>query len=278
MPYYDKNKISLRSVFKLTEPKIGLALGAGGARGFSHLGVIKVLNEHKIPIDLIAGSSMGAFIGSLYGAGQDVDQLYKLALSFRRKFFLDFTVPRMGFIQGNRIKEYIRLFTFNKRLEQFDIPTGVVATNLYSGKKKVFSKGIASDAVRASISIPGIFVPERIGKHLYIDGGVIDRVPVSVAKEMGADIVIAVDCSHFTPNNQVQSIYDVMMQSIDIMQDELVSHIGIDADIMLKPRVSSYSSRAFTNIKEIIEHGEIEARNKIEDIIHSIQKWKEKKT
>lgn len=260
----------------MKRPKVGLALGSGGARGFSHLGVIKVLEDHGIPIDLIAGSSMGAFIGSLYGSGQDVDQLYKIAQTFKRKFFLDFTVPRMGLIQGKRIKEFIRIFTFNKRLEQFNIPIGVVATNLYTGEKRVFLEGDASEAVRASISIPGVFVPQKIDDYLYVDGGVIDRVPVSVAKEMGADIVIAVDCSRFTVNTEVQSIYDVMLQSIDIMQDELVGHIGLDADIMLKPDVGMYSSRAFTNTMQIIHEGEKETENNIDEIFTCIKTWKEK--
>ncbi|MBM7572266.1 patatin-like phospholipase family protein [Aquibacillus albus] len=261
----------------MKNPKIGLALGSGGARGFSHLGVIKVLEENGVPIDFIAGSSMGALIGTLYGAGQQVDHLYQLAKTFKRKYFLDFTVPKMGFIQGNRIKDYIQLFTYNKKLEAFHIPVGIVATNLYTGKKKVFTEGSPAEAVRASISIPGFFVPAQIGDELYIDGGVIDRVPVSVAKEMGADIVIAVDCSHFIVNTDIQSIYDVMLQSIDIMQDELVNYIGVDADVMLIPDVSNYSSRAYTNIMEIVEAGEKEAKQKLNQIFQCIEIWKEKK-
>ncbi|WP_407268092.1 patatin-like phospholipase family protein [Radiobacillus sp. PE A8.2] len=260
----------------MRRPKIGLALGSGGARGFAHAGVLKVFEENNIPIDLIAGSSMGSLVGSLYGAGQKVDGLYQLAKTFKRKYFLDFTVPKMGFIQGERIKEYIRLFTFHKSIEQFDIPVGIVATNLYSGKKKVFFDGSPAKAVRASISIPGVFVPENIDGELYVDGGVIDRVPVSVARDMGADIVIAIDCSHFTYNREINSIYDVMLQSIDIMQDELVSHIGLHADVMLKPNVSSYSARAFTNILDIIAEGEKEAESKINAINDCINSWKEK--
>lgn len=268
-------KILLRGEKILAIPKIGIALGSGGARGFSHLGVLKVLAENHIPIHFIAGSSMGALVGTLFAGGQDIEALYKLAATFKRKYYLDFTVPRMGFIQGERIKEYIRLFTFNKRLEEFDISMGIVATNLQTGKKKVFYEGLAAQAVRASISIPGVFVPEKIENNLYIDGGVIDRVPVSVAREMGADIVIAVDCAHFGSNTEVQSIYDVMFQSIDIMQAELVRHIEIDADIMLKPDVSAFSSRAYKNTKEIIRQGEIEAKKKLIDIEKCIEKWKE---
>ncbi len=103
----------------MEQPKIGLALGSGGARGFAHLGVIKVLKEAGIPIDLIAGSSMGALVGSFYGAGIEMDRLYKLSTAFKRKYFLDFTVPKMGFIAGKRVKDFIRVFTHGKNIEEF---------------------------------------------------------------------------------------------------------------------------------------------------------------
>ncbi|WP_079480392.1 patatin-like phospholipase family protein [Halobacillus salinus] len=261
----------------MERPKVGLALGSGGARGFTHLGVLKVLQEHGIPIDMIAGSSMGALVGSFYAAGQRIEDLYKLALTFKRKYYLDFTVPRMGFIQGRRIKEYIRLFTFGKNIEEFDLPLAIIATDLYAGEKRVFRTGPVSEAVRASIAIPGIFVPEKIDDRLYIDGGVMDRVPVSVVKEMGADIIIAVDCAHFDADPNINSIYDVIIQSIDIMQDELVTAMGVstDADIMIRPDVSTYSARAFTNIKEIIEAGEKAAENQVKNIQMKLSEWKE---
>ncbi|UOR12940.1 patatin-like phospholipase family protein [Halobacillus amylolyticus] len=261
----------------MPHPKIGLALGSGGARGFAHLGVLKVLSDHGVPISMIAGSSMGALVGSFYAAGQRIEDLYKLAFTFKRKYYLDFTVPKMGFIQGRRIKEYIRLFTFGKSIEEFNLPISIIATDLSAGKKKVFQSGPASDAVRASIAIPGIFVPEKIDNRLYIDGGVIDRVPVSVVKQMGADIVIAVDCSHFDADPNIHSIYDVIIQSIDIMQDELTTAMGIssDADIMIRPNVTTYSSRAFTNSKEIIEAGEAAALLQMDAIKQKIANWKE---
>lgn len=177
-------------------PTIGVALGSGGARGFAHLGVLKVLKQHEIPIDMISGSSMGALVGSFYASGLTVEQMYKLAAAFKRKYFIDVTVPKMGFIQGDRIKQLIRIFTRNQNIEDLPIPLAVVATDLNEGKKVVFRKGPVADAVRASISIPGIFVPFSYNGSLLVDGGVIERVPVSAVKEMGADIVIAVDVSH----------------------------------------------------------------------------------
>ncbi|MRG85512.1 patatin-like phospholipase family protein [Salinibacillus xinjiangensis] len=258
----------------MTRPKIGLALGSGGARGFSHLGVIKKLEENNIPIDYISGSSMGALLGALYGAGQSIDHLYQLSKHFKRKYFLDVTVPKMGFIQGERIKEYVRIFTYGKRLEDFNIPVTIIATDLKTGEKVIIKEGDAADAVRASISIPGIFVPAEWNGRMLIDGGVLDRVPVSSVREQGADFVIAVDCAHYKPDTEVSSIYDVIMQSFDIMQDEIVKNRVTDADILLRPNVSRFSSRAFTNINEVIDEGEKETLKQMQDIKLKLKQWK----
>ncbi|MEH7882889.1 patatin-like phospholipase family protein [Bacillus sp. JJ1609] len=262
----------------MPRPKVGLALGSGGARGFAHLGVIKVLSEEGIPIDLIAGSSMGALVASFYGAGLDIDRLYKLSRVFKRKYYLDFTVPKMGFIAGKRVKELIRIFTHGKTIEELDIPIGIVATDLMSGEKVVFKKGPVAEAVRASIAIPGIFVPEKLDGRLFVDGGVVDRIPVSVAKEMGADLVVAVDVSHVKVNVDITSIFDVIIQSIDIMQMELVANREVASDVMIRPRVEMYNSKAFTNIEEIIAIGEEEAKKHVDKIKQCIEQWKESQT
>lgn len=262
----------------MASPKVGLALGSGGARGFAHLGVIKVLRDEGIPVDLIAGSSMGALVASFYGAGLDVDRLYKLSRVFKRKYYLDFTVPKMGFIAGKRVKELIRIFTHGKKIEELDIPIGIVATDLMSGEKVVFKEGPVAEAVRASIAIPGIFVPEKLDGRLFVDGGVVDRIPVSVAREMGADIVIAVDVSSVKINEDVTSIFDVIMQSIDIMQMEIVANREVASDVMIRPPVEMFNSKAFTNIEEIIAIGEEEAKKHIDNIRKCIEHWKEFQT
>jgi NTE family protein len=259
----------------MEHPKIGLALGSGGARGFAHLGVIMALKEAGIPIDLIAGSSMGALVASFYGAGLDFDRLYKLSTAFKRKYFLDFTVPKMGFISGKKIKEFIRVFTHGKNIEDLSLPVGIVATDLLTGEKVVFQNGPVAEAVRASISIPGIFVPEKYNGRILVDGGVADRVPISVARDMGADIVIAVDVSRVKRNAEITTIYDVIMQSIDIMQTEIISYRETTADIMIRPPVEMYSSRAFTNTEEIINIGMEETKKHIKQIQTVIEKWKE---
>ncbi|MFJ7728913.1 patatin-like phospholipase family protein [Neobacillus sp. NPDC097160] len=260
----------------MEHPKIGLAFGSGGARGFAHLGVIMALTEAGIPIHLIAGSSMGALVASFYGAGIDLDRLYKLSTSFKRKYFLDFTVPKMGLIQGKKIKEFIRVFTHGKNIEELSLPISIVATDLLTGERVIFQKGPIAEAVRASISIPGIFVPEKYNGRILVDGGVTDRVPISVAKEMGADIVIAVDVSRVKRNAEITTIYDVIMQSIDIMQSEIINNRETSADVMIRPSVEMYSSRAFTHHEEIINIGKEEAKKHLQQIETVIEQWKGK--
>jgi NTE family protein len=267
----------LKGELYMDKPKVGLALGSGGARGFAHLGVLKALEEHQIPIDYIAGSSMGGLVASFYGIGQNIEQLIKLSLAFKRKFYMDFTVPKMGFISGNRVKEFIRLFTHGKNLEDLRLPVAVIATDLIKGEEVVFTKGPISDAVRASISIPGIFVPVKMDGKILVDGGVIDRVPVSIVKKMGADIIIGVDVTFSKKEAEITNIYDVIMQSIDILHMEAISNRRLDSDILIQPDVSQYSSRAFTNTEEIIKIGEEETYKKIPEIIRAIGQWKERK-
>lgn len=257
----------------MEKPKIGLALGSGGARGFAHLGVIKALVDHSIPIDMIAGSSMGALIGCFYAFGHDLEKLIQLSKAFRRKHYLDFTVPKMGFISGKRLKNFIRLFMQGKRLEQLKIPVAVIATDLHTGEKVIFTEGQAAEAIRASISIPGIFIPENLKGRLLIDGGVSDRVPVTTVREMGADIVIGVDVSRVNPRADIQTIYDVIMQSIDILQMEIIAVREEESDIMILPPVEHVNARAFKNIEEIIHIGEEATLLKLPEINEAIQKW-----
>ncbi|EIT84910.1 patatin [Fictibacillus macauensis ZFHKF-1] len=260
----------------MKKPLIGLALGSGGARGFAHIGVIKALRENNIAIDLIGGSSMGALVGAMVGLGHSNENLIKMATLFKRKYYMDYTVPKMGFVSGKKVKELIRLLSHHKNIEDSIIPLAIVATDLAKGEKVVFRKGSIADAVRASISIPGIFVPEKVDGRLLVDGGVIERVPAAVVREMGADIVIAVDISHFKAQPMMTSILDVIVQSIDIMQREIVKYHEISADVMIRPMVEQYSSTAFKNVNEIIAIGEEAGKRQIDTILQSIEVWKEK--
>lgn len=255
------------------KPKIGLALGAGGSRGFAHIGVLKVLEAHDIPIDYLAGSSMGSFIAALYANNISPHMMEKLAMNLKRKHWLDLTVPNMGLVAGQKAKELFRLLTHGKRIEELSKPLAIVATDIESGERVVFREGPIDQAIRASISIPGIFVPERVGDRLLVDGGVIDRVPITVTKEMGADIVIAVDVAHFDVKLKVNSIFEVIAQAIDVMEREILRHRMLSADLVIRPDVGHYSSIAYSGIQEIIAEGEKAALDNVERIKELIENW-----
>ena len=256
-------------------PTIGLALGSGGARGFAHVGVLKALENEGIPIDYIAGSSMGALVGSLYGAGHSIETLERFATLFRRKYYIDFIVPKLGFVAGEKVKELIRLLAKGKKVEELSPKVAIVATDIKKGERVVITDGDVATAVRASIAIPGIFVPEKWNGRLLVDGGVIDRVPVSVVKQMGADITIAVDVSYFRIEPDLHTVYDVIMQSMDIMAREMVRHQQLESNVKIRPIVKHSSALTFSEVTTLIRCGEEATLEQIDAIKHHIQSWED---
>ncbi|MFQ6609510.1 MAG: patatin-like phospholipase family protein [Fidelibacterota bacterium] len=175
--------------------KIGLALGSGSARGWAHIGVLEALDDHNIPIDCIAGSSIGAFVGAIYSAGK-LDSLKNFALQMDWKMVLsyfDVVFPRTGFLDGKKVHKLFSMHTDATTFDDLTIPVKMIATNLNTGEKVILDSGNIIDAIRASSSIPGVLTPVTRGSEILIDGGTVDPVPVGVAREMGAGIVIAID-------------------------------------------------------------------------------------
>lgn len=180
----------------MKKKKIGLALGSGAARGLAHIGVLKILTANQISIDFIAGSSMGALIGALYASGLSIEQMEDIACNtdwkLTAKMFTP-TLPWAGLVEGNRIREFIRTLVGDKNINDLQIPFAAVATDVQTGEEIVIENGSLIEAVRASISIPGVFTPVRHQNRFLVDGGVVNPVPADVARNMGADIVIAVN-------------------------------------------------------------------------------------
>lgn len=186
----------------MAKKKIGLALGSGGARGIAHLGVIRALREAGIEADMVAGTSMGALVGMGLAANR-LNEMREVVLHLDWKkalhYFVEARIPRSGLIDGARVLEFIRLHSRDRRLEDLDIPCAAVATDLASGMEVVLDKGETAEAIRASIAVPGLFTPVHRAGRLLVDGGLVNPVPVSVARKMGAEVVIAVDVAHFEP-------------------------------------------------------------------------------
>ena len=176
--------------------KIGLVLGSGGARGLAHIGILRVLEREKIPIDLIVGTSMGSLIGGIYASGMDAVTMEEIAINISwqqtARFFTP-TISKAGLVDGNKIEKLLESFIGKKRIKDLKIPFATVSTDIENGKQAVIKNGKVSRAIRASCSIPGIFTPLKHRNRFLVDGGLVNPVPVDVAREMGADIVIGVN-------------------------------------------------------------------------------------
>jgi NTE family protein len=254
------------------KPKVALVLGAGSARGLAHIGVLQVLLENQIPFDLIVGSSMGAMVGTIYACGADIYMLDKMMEYMNTRILFDVGVPRMGFITGNRVRDFLDLLTKKKSFAQLDIPVAVVATDLISGQRVVIQEGPITEAVRASISLPGIFAPIIKGDMVLVDGAVSDRLPIEVAHELGADLVVAVDVT-FGPGRKttINNTMDVILTSLDIMAKHHFDTVLTGADILIQPEVGHISPKEFDRSREAVDLGRKAAEAKIADIKKMIE-------
>ncbi len=220
--------------------KIGLALGAGSTKGFAHIGVLQELSKAGIPIDMVAGSSMGAIIGAVYCVGTDLEMLEKYITSMNLISYLDVRLPLSGgLIRGEKLQELIRLFTHNETFEQTKTPFCCVAVDAETGKLDVLETGLLHEAVRASMSIPAIFEPVRLNGRTYIDGGVLERVPCKALRDRGMDVIIGVDVGYHGDPVDVADMnaYQLMNRTISIMQWEMTKYRREEADVTLVPEV-----------------------------------------
>lgn len=247
--------------------KIGLALGAGGAKGLAHIGVLQVLIKEGIRIDMVAGSSMGAIIGAAYAAGTDIEMLAKLASTINQSLFVDINIPRMGLLKGKKALKLIELLTRGKGFQDLNIPLAVVATDLEKGERVVFTEGDLARTIRASMSVPGIFNPVRYNGRLLVDGAVTDRLPVYALTEMGADIIIGVDVKFYTDEQgdsvRIRNIYDIIMHSIEILENKVFIPCLESVDVLIMPDTSQIATTDFTQAQVCIEMGKAAAIEKL---------------
>lgn len=255
-------------------PKVAVVLGAGAARGFAHVGVLKILESQKIPVNIIVGTSAGSFVGGLYAYGYNSFDLQRIALDIQKSDLADVSIfSSGGLIKGDRLEEYFNKAVNKTPIEQFRIPFAAVATDIQSGNEMVFSRGNAGAAVRASCSIPGIFVPARVGDRVYVDGGVVNPLAVDVARAMGADIVIAVDISSDMDTTVPEGMIDTILQSITVMYSKLSKQQLARADIIVRPRVGHIRSSEFIQRNSAIMEGERATISMIPAIQNSISNF-----
>ncbi len=244
-------------------PLIGLALGGGMARGCSHVGVLRELERNGIPIDMIAGTSVGSLIGGAYAAGLTPDQIEALALKINWAQLGRVTISRMGFYDNKRTEDYIRANFPVVEFEKTRIPFGAVATDIQTGKMVVFTEGSLPLAIRASCAMPIYYTPVIVNGRMMVDGGLVGHIPASVTRMMGADIVIAVDVnSQHLPIPQPTNLFAVMSQSMSIMGRSAVSYLYADADIVIRPQIERVRLDDLSKAAEMIVAGE-EATRKV---------------
>jgi NTE family protein len=238
-------------------PVVGLALGGGMARGMAHIGVLRELEKNQIPIDLIAGTSVGSLIGGGYASGLSPDQLEELAHKITWNDLGRVTVSRLGFYNSARTEEFIRDRFPVHEFEKLRLPLGVVATDLQAGKMVVFTEGNLPLAIRASCALPIFYTPVMVNGRMMVDGGIVGHLPGSVARMMGADVVIAIDVnSQSLPIPPPTNIFTVMSQSLSIMGRSTVAYLYQDADVIIRPEIGHVRPDDLKRAGEMIAAGE----------------------
>ena len=252
--------------------KIALALGGGAARGFAHIGVIKALEAQGIRPDVVTGTSAGAVVGALYAAGNDGFALQKLAIKMDESKINDWSLPDRGLLKGEALQQFINETIAQRPIETLKKPLGVIATDLRSGESILFRTGNTGMAVRASATVPGVFKPVTINGHEYVDGGLSSLIPVRSARQMGADIVIAVDISARPDHKAVSSTLDILLQTFTIMGQNMARYELKEADVVIRPQVGNVGATDFQSRHDAIMEGEKAAQAALPAIREAIRK------
>ncbi len=256
----------------MSKSKVGLALGGGAARGLAHIGVLDVLEKEGIPVDMIAGTSIGALVGAVYAQKKGINFMKELAIklgSKRFNFLADPTWPKTGLVRGKKIGEKLKSIVGNVEFNDLKMPFACVATDIDSGEEVVIKQGLVWEGIRASSSIPMLFsLVEREGRYL-VDGGLVSPVPVSVLQTMGADFIIAVNVLSFgksSKETKEHNIFNVMMKTISIYGYRVVESSLNGADIVIEPDVEHIAFTSFNKAEECINLGKLAAVNVISEI------------
>jgi NTE family protein len=238
-------------------PKLGLALGGGAARGFAHIGVLQVLEEEGIKPALVVGTSAGSVVASFYASGKTGQQLQWLADTMDESQFTDWANPfsGRGMLRGEALGKYINSQLNGMKIEDMKLPLGIVATDLRTGDGILFRRGDVATAVRASSAVPSVFEPVLIAGKEYVDGGLVSPVPVRYARQMGADVVLAIDISSRPEDAKTGDVLRVLLQTFNIMGKSISQLELTQADVVVRPALPDVGSAEFSARKKSIEAG-----------------------
>uniref|UniRef100_UPI00351D8F9E patatin-like phospholipase family protein n=1 Tax=Rhodoferax sp. TaxID=50421 RepID=UPI00351D8F9E len=237
--------------------KIGLVLGGGAARGFAHIGVIQVLEEAGIRPSLVVGTSAGSLVAAFYASGKTGIQLQQIAETMEEATFADWTLPifSRGMLRGEALARYVSTQVNGRLIEGMPLPLGIVATDLNSGQGVLFQRGDAATAVRASSAVPALFQPVKIAGREYVDGGLVSPVPVRYARQMGAEVVIAVDISSAPEGNAASDTLQILLQTFSIMSKSINRFELREADVVVRPALVDVTSSDFGARRRVIQAG-----------------------
>jgi NTE family protein len=257
-----------------SRPGVGLALGGGFARGFAHLGVLQVLEQHRIPISCIAGTSVGSILGAAYASGAPLARVIATCRTLRFRDIARWRVSRLGLASNQRLGDLIERVFETRQFEDLKIPMAVVATDLNTGAPVVLTHGNLVDAIRASCAFPGLFEPVQIGTRCLADGGLVAPVPTHAARDLGATFVLGVsvgiqDGYRGAPNN----IFQVVSRAVTAAQKHQLEVWERHADLVLRPDVQSLAWDDFDRADEAIEAGAAAARRalpRLQRFLHPI--------
>ncbi len=256
--------------------RVGLVLGGGYASGLAHIGVLEVLEKENIPIDMIAGTSMGALIGALYIREHDTNLMRRQAIQLNWlgiTSLIDLIIPKSGFIGGQSVIRLLKRFIGDVKFQDLDIPFACVATDIITGNEVVINEGSVLEAIRASISIPVVFRAVKRKRRYLVDGGLVNQIPVSVAKKMGADIIIAVDLTpskhertDFMAKLKEPSIFQTIVQTLYIVTYLSNRSSSEGADVVIHPHLAHIGPGEFHRAPECILEGEYSTVDSLADI------------
>lgn len=242
---------------RLRAPRVGLALGGGAARGFAHIGVIQVLEREGIRPDLVVGTSAGSLVAALYASGMGGAQLEQAALAMEEATIADWTLPifNRGLLRGEALARYVNRQVQGRPIQAMRMPLGILATELATGRGVLFQRGDTGTAVRASSAVPGVFTPVEIAGKSFVDGGLVAPVPVEQARQMGAELVVAVDIS--SPPDQAVGgdALRVLLQTFTIMGQSINRQVLAQADVLVRPALAGMGSADFTARQRAMQAG-----------------------
>src|SRR5690348_5253919 len=247
-------------------PKIGLALGGGFARGIAHIGVLRILEQYGIPIDFIAGTSVGALIAATYASGTSLADMERQGSATRFSDFGRWTLSRMGMATNERIEDFLHMFTTAKFFHEMKIPLSIVATDLLSGDSIHFTQGEIGPALRASCAYPGLFLPVEHQGRFLVDGFLTETVPAEAARELGAHIVIGVHLEPGLLRSAPRNTIEVISRSFSILQTAATQLWHSDVDVLIEPDVHHVQWDEFVKTPQLVAAGEAAAREAVPKI------------